>query len=415
VGQASRNSGIEPLGHLETRVWPSDPTAYGGRRARRGGRYEAFIPVPIGSREFSFDADAVAGIAQATKALGGLSMNSQGGEIAGLASALLRSESMASSRIEGVEISHKRLARAAYKHDRPGGDRRAAEVLGNVKAMQHAIELGVSSNRIRVADIEDIHRTLRRFTEDEEIAGVVRDRQNWIGGNDYNPLGADYVPPPPEYVPDLLEDLCVFIARDDLAPIAQAAIAHAQFENVHPFAEGNGRTGRALIYTILRRRGEIESFVPPISLVLGAQPKSYINGLGAYSAGRVANWCMTFADATSIATQAADGLTAAIEELQASWIERLDHPRADATVRRLIEALPAQPVIDVAAGQRLTDRSHVAVGNALQQLQEHGVIQKLNERRWGRLWECGELLELLGRVEKRLSTPGSHYGPTSSG
>ncbi|MEJ7715478.1 MAG: Fic family protein [Thermoleophilaceae bacterium] len=99
--------------------------------------------------------------------------------------------------------------------------------------------------------------------------------RNWIGGNDYNPVGADYVPPPPEFVPELLEDLSSFIARDVLAPVAQAAIAHAQFENIHPFADGNGRTGRALVYTVLRRRGETDAFIPPMSLVLASQPKGY--------------------------------------------------------------------------------------------------------------------------------------------
>lgn len=398
------STAIEPLGHAETRIWPADPSAYGGRRVRRGGRYEVFIPAPIADRDFSFDADAVAAVAHATRALGALRDTPKASGVAGLAGALLRSESMASSRIEGVQISHRRLARASYDDGRRGGDRQAAEVLGNVRAMQRAIELGGGPDPITVADLEDIHRTLLRFTDDGEIAGVIRDRQNWIGGNDYNPIGADYVPPPFEHVPDLLEDLCAFVARDDIAPIAQAAIAHAQFENVHPFVDGNGRTGRALVYAILRRRGEIETLVPPVSLVLGSEPRNYINGLGAYSSGKVASWCTTFADATTSATQAASSLTTAIEELQAVWIERLGQPRSDATVRRLVEALPAQPVIDVAAGRQLTGKSHVAVGNALRQLQEKDVIQQLSERRWGRLWECGELLDLLGRTEKRLAT-----------
>jgi Fic family protein len=390
------------LGRREPRKWPADPTAYGGRRARRGGQYDVFIPAPIATREFSFDADAVAAIAHATRTLATLARAPASGQISGLASALLRSESMASSRIEGVAISHKRLARAEYEHGQSGGDQKAAEVLGNVQAMLRAIELGETTTPLTPSDIEDIHKTLLRFTDDREIAGVVRSQQNWIGGNDYNPIGADYVPPPPEFVPALLEDLCAFMARDDIAPIAQAAIAHAQFENVHPFADGNGRTGRALIYTILRRRRDVEDFIPPISLVLGSEPRNYIGGLGAYSAGRADEWCRRFADATTSATHAADKITEGIQELQAQWIERLGNPRSDATARRIVEALPAQPVIDVAAGQQLTARSHVAVGNALQLLEERGVIQKLNEKRWGRLWECGELLALLGKIEKGL-------------
>jgi Fic family protein len=145
---------------------------------------------------------------------------------------LLRSESVASSRIEGVHLSHKRLARAAYQADEGQRDRRAAEVLGNVEAMKRAIELGTAGSPLTVAGIEDIHRTLLRLTEDTQIAGVVRTTQNWIGGNDYNPVGAAYVPPPPEHVRPLLEDLCAFVNRIDLAPIVRAGIALAQFETI---------------------------------------------------------------------------------------------------------------------------------------------------------------------------------------
>jgi Fic family protein len=268
-----------PLGHHEKRHWPADVTVPSW--GRRGGAYRVFIPDPIAEREFALDGEAVAAIAQATKALGQLNGTlPKLTTLAALARNLLRSESAASSRIEGVKISHKRLARASYASAAGRrGDSRAAEVLGNVEAMERAIEIGSSAAPLAVADIQDVHRTLLRFTEDHHIAGIARSKQNWIGGNDYHPIGATYIPPPPEQVPALLEDLARFIARTDLAAIAQAAIAHAQFENIHPFADGNGRTGRALIYTVLRRRGEIEYYIPPISLVLASQPKSYATGL----------------------------------------------------------------------------------------------------------------------------------------
>ncbi len=366
-----------------------------------------FVPDPIAEREFSLDGESVSAIVEATKALGHLQdTRPQVTSLAALARNLLHSESAASSRIEGVKISHKRLARAAYA--RAGGRRgehRAAEVLGNVEAMERAIDLGGKADPLTVDDIRDIHRTLLRFTEDREIAGVLRTKQSWIGGNDYHPLGAVYVGPPHEQVPKLLTDLCRFIARTDLAAIAQAAVAHAQFENIHPFADGNGRTGRALIYTILRRRGEIANYIPPVSLVLGSQPKNYVAGLGAYSKGDVGFWCARFADATSRAAAGAERMAERIEELQATWLERLGQPRRDSAARELIGALPAQPVIDVAAAQQLTGKSHVAVGNALSQLEAAGVLTALNERKWGRVWECGELLALVDDFERSLSTP----------
>jgi Fic family protein len=397
----------DPLGHVEKRLWPTDPGAYGGRKARRPGAYQVFIPDEIAERDFPLDGDAVAAVTEATRALQHLeSSPPRVATLGALAQNLLRSESVASSRIEGVHLSHKRLARAAYQAESGQRDGRAAEVLGNVDAMRRAIEIGVTGNPLTVADVEDVHRTLLRFTQDADIAGVVRESQNWIGGNDYNPIGAAYVPPPPECVRPLLDDFCAFATRTDLAPIVQAGIAHAQFETIHPFADGNGRVGRALIYAVLRRRGEIRHYVPPISLILAAEPKAYIGGLTGFRNGGVSAWIAEFADATARAATEAERLAEEIEQLQSAWLEALGQPRRDAAVRQLVSALPQQPVIDVAVAQKLTGKSHVAVGNALQALERAGILNRLNERKWGRVWECDQLLNLVDAFEKSVRVPG---------
>ena len=356
----------------------------------------------------------MAAVVDATKALAELNGSSPRlASLSALAKNLVRSEAVASSRIEGLVLSHKRLARAAYKgQGRRSGDRRAAEILANVSALEQAVQLGTEAKRVGIADIQDIHRTLLRFTFDE-IAGVVRDRQNWIGGSDHHPLDAAYVPPPPEYVPRLLRDLCAFIARTDIAPVVQAAIAHAQFETIHPFADGNGRVGRALIYTILRRREESPRYIPPISLVLAAEPRTYVGGLLDYREGRLSEWCTIFAAATRGAAEFAGELARRIEDLQQRWVERLGNPRRDSVVRELIAVLPAQPVIDVAAGMQLTGKSHVAVGAALHALQEVGALHRLNEGKWGNLWESAALIQLVGEVEKQME--GAPVGDSEAG
>jgi Fic family protein len=351
------------------------------------------------------DSEAVTAIANATRALAQLNdPRDRSSSLSALATSLLRSESAASSRIEDLAISHKRLARAAFKRpDRPGD--RAVDVLGNLEAMASAIELGASKKTIAIADLREIHRVLLRFAVDKKIAGLVREAQNWIGGNDFNPIGAEYVPPPPGEVPRLLEDLCEFIAREDLPAIAQAAIAHAQFENIHPFADGNGRVGRALIYVVLRRRGDAINYIPPISLVLAAQQKSYVAGLGRFSAGDVSGWCGLFAEAAGAAALEAQRFAAQVEAQQVEWLERLGRPRHDAAVNQLVHFMPEQPVLDVGVGRRLTGKSHVAVQNALAQLEDAGILKRLNQRKWGRVWECDELLDLVERFEESVATP----------
>ena len=147
-------------------------------------------------------------------------------------------------------------------------DRVAVEVLGNIASMESAVDLAAESREITLADLLGIHKILMERSSTPELGGAIRTEQNWIGGSSYNPCGATFVPPPAEHVPELLEDLTVYINGDDHPALVQAAIAHAQFETIHPFADGNGRAGRALIHIVLRRRGLSPSFVPPVSLVL---------------------------------------------------------------------------------------------------------------------------------------------------
>ncbi|CCQ15682.1 putative uncharacterized protein [Rhodococcus sp. AW25M09] len=105
--------------------------------------------------------------------------------------------------------------------------------------------------------------------------GALCDVQNWIGGSDYTTSNALYVPPPPDLVPELMDDLLVFANRTDMPIIAQAAIAHAQFESIHPFTDGNGRVGRALISAILRRRGLTRRITVPLALAMLADTTRY--------------------------------------------------------------------------------------------------------------------------------------------
>ena len=204
---------------------------------------------------------AAAAAAAATAALRDLQAGGAGHDLETLAAPLLRSEALGSSFIEGLRASNKRLALAAYQPIAADGVARA--VLGNVRAMERAVEIGTARERFRLDDLLDIHRALLEGTPEERYAGVVRTNQNWIGGRGLSPGDAAFVPPPEDRVRALLDDLVAFSNLDDLPAIAQAAIAHAQFETIHPFGDGNGRAGRCLIHVVLRRRGLTPLFVPP--------------------------------------------------------------------------------------------------------------------------------------------------------
>jgi Fic family protein len=265
--------------------WASDG---GGmtRKDRQGCEYASYIPDSLVGRPFRFDGDVAADIADAEAAI--IRLNAEASSLVSteaIARLLLRAEAVASSRIEGLRVGARRLLRveAAREFDSPGrADVTAQEVLGNVDAMSAALEAADVGGDVTVESLLAIHERLLAGTGLEVHAGRLRTVQNWIGGSSYNPCSAAYVPPPPDAVPGLIADLASFCNDDALPAIAQAAIAHAQFETIHPFVDGNGRTGRALIHLILRRRGLAPRTLPPVSLILATLSRDYVNALTAY-------------------------------------------------------------------------------------------------------------------------------------
>ena len=234
------------------------------------------------------------------------------------------------------------------------------------------------------------------------VAGVVRTDQNWIGGNNYNPCGATYVGPPPQEVPRLLEDLCAVINDDILPPVIQAGLVHAQFEVIHPFLDGNGRTGRALIHVVLRRRGLTPMYVPPISVVLAGDKGSYIAGLDAYAQGDVDAWLTTFAAATAQSAGLASSYLARVEALQDQWramLRATANPRADSVAWALIDVMPAHPMISVPVAVAATGRTKAVVNEALLQLETAGVVTRASQGQRNRAWEATGLLDLLADLE----------------
>ncbi len=400
------------MSRYETLTWPADPTVPGGRSERRSIRYQAFVPDPIGALQLSIPSSVAASVSAAERAVDALNRDPPRlASLEVLARRLLRSESVASSRIEGLVLSQRRLARAEADED-SARDETARSVLGNVTAMEEAVALGTSARPLRLKDILAIHRTLMLATTTPQIAGELRGRQNWIGGNAFNPGRAVFVPPPPGLVRRFMDDLVVFMNRADLSPVVQAAIAHAQFETIHPFADGNGRVGRALIHVVLRRRGLAPRYVPPVSLVLAADARAYVSGLTAYREDRFADWIDLFARAIRRSAEKATDLASRLAELQATWRERSGKPRRHSSVEALIVALPAHPIVTVATGQRLLGRSKQAVNQAIAALAMSGVLRPLTLARRNRAWEARELFDLVDDVERELATPNED-GPSA--
>jgi Fic family protein len=323
--------------------------------------------------------------------------------LAPLAHLLLRTESIASSKVEGMQLSVRELAQAEARAETGGKPSPTAmELLANIDAMQVAVEEAATAELFTTNEITAIHRRLMAGASNARIGGQIRTKQNWIGGNDYNPCGADFVPPPPEYVNALLSDLCDAINDASLPPLVQAALVHAQFETLHPFDDGNGRTGRALVQVILRRRGTAPAYVPPISVVLAAERDRYIQGLTHYRMDRLNEWIEQFAVAAARAAGLATMYLAAVQDLTSQWRAHLKAgaaPRVDAAAWAIIDVLPAHPIITAPVAAAATGRAKAAIHQALGELVDAGILVPLSASKRNRSWEAVGLLDLIANLE----------------
>ena len=413
-----RLGGVNVVGELLRTHWTSSFEGM-SRRDRQGCDYDAYIPDPLVGWELALPTDLVADLSDAEAAIRRLNaIGTSHISLEGLARFLLRAESVASSKIEGLDAGPRRLldAEVVIAQGGDAADRIAVEVLANVAAMEAAVELGSSTDTITLDDLLGIHRTLMEQSVTPDISGVVRTVQNWIGGSTYNPCSATFVPPPPQTLDALVHDLLAYVNGDDHPALLQAAIAHAQFETIHPFADGNGRTGRALIHVILRRRGLAPRFVPPISLVLATWASDYISGLTAYrhvggadsperSTGAV-TWLRTFAIAAHRSCKDAESYATKIDGLDAKWREQLGRVRANSAVELLLDLLPGVPVITVDSAARLIGRSQMRTGEAINRLEAAGVLRQRNigKQRY-RVFESADVVDLFTGLERALASP----------
>jgi Fic family protein len=403
---------------LIKRHWQSEASAGLPRADRLSCEYEAYIPDPLVGRAVSLEGSVAADVTDAEAAI--VRLNAPAGALVdteALARLLLRAESVASSSIEGLEVGPRRLLQfeAARQLGEATTDVTAAEVLGNIEAMVYAANSVTDGDEIRLENILEMHRRLLAGARLHESGGQIRTVQNWIGGSSYNPCSAAYVPPPPELVHDLLVDLCRFCSDDSLPAVVQAALAHAQFETIHPFVDGNGRTGRALIHLILRRRGLAPRVLPPVSLVLATWATDYISALdGTRYLGSPTStkaheglnrWVGLFATACCRAVDDAASFDERTRELEVAWRERLGSVRADSTVDALLRALPGAPILTVKSATALVDRSRVAVNQAIGRLAAAGVLTQMTVGRRNRAFEARELIDTFVDLERRLASP----------
>ena len=406
------------MAEIVRRYWQGNAQSGISRRDRQSCEYEVYIPDRLAGRPVVLEGSVAADVSEAEMAVARLNLEARGlSNSEALARLLLRGESVASSKIEGLEVGAGRLLRAeaAREFGVPVSDVTANAVLGNIDAMTHAISVVGEGGLIDLDAILEIHRRLLVGSRLAEHGGRLRQQQNWVGGSDFNPCSASFVPPPFEMIEGYMLDLCEFCNDDSLPAVAQAAIAHAQFETIHPFIDGNGRTGRALIHMVLRRRGLAARVLPPVSLVLGTWAKDYVAALdGTRYVGDAASpaateglnhWVALFAAATRRAVADANAFEERIADLDAGWRTKLAPIRRNSATDLLLRALPGAPVLSVQAAAALTNRSVQAANEAVSRLEGAGILYQVTVGRRNRAFEAPKLIKAFTDLERQLASP----------
>ena len=373
------------MGRHIPQKWYGNPRALRARD-RRGGRFNAYTPHPLEDWQPLLPADTVAFLGETERILvetASCLRPSVGGDICFWA------ESLGSSHIEGLAPAPKRVVQALAKRQHTGeaaAHGAVAEVISNIDATTLAQQMLAQRQDLRLETLLDAHRTLMDTSPTPHFGGVVRSDQNWVGGNDWHPLDDSFVPPPPQMCLPLLEDLLTYLRGDDHPPLLQAAVAHAQFETIHPFGDGNGRAGRAVSYGVLKHRCVADGMMPPVSLALSRNRDAYLGSLAEFQTyvgapdhpdrtRALTRWLEVLADAVQQSSTAVVRYQQVISTLQSHWRTAVGGRRKRSVAASVIDYLPANPSVTTKTLAKATGFSERRCGDALRRLEVAGVVK----------------------------------------
>ncbi|MDP7723794.1 Fic family protein [Mycobacterium sp. TY814] len=393
---SSVNSGTRVA--YETLIWETPVEAGYGRsdlRAalRQSGQYQAAVPAEIADLDVSLPSGVLADAEEAAQEIARFDTE-LGGEIAPFASVLLRTESAASSKIENLTAN----ARAIAEAETLGTSKRlnASMIVANTRAMQAAVDL---AGQLSGDAILAMHDALMHESE-PGIAGKWRTEQVWIGGGNFGPRGADFIAPHHDKIPAAIDDLIQFAKRADIAVLPQIAIAHAQFETIHPFPDGNGRTGRAMIQSMLRNKRLARQVTVPVSAGLLTDTTAYFDALTAYRDGDPAPIVERLAMASMLAVVNGRELVADLRTVRGGWESKIK-ARRDSAVYRVADLLMKRPVVNA---QLISDELGIPMTNVyryLEPLAGYGIIVEFTDQTRNRAWRAPEVLYALDAFAER--------------
>lgn len=379
------------------------PRVTGAYRITRLGDEEvrAFVPAPLPPREPPLE-------------IGPQSSESLSGAMAGLGKlsvaaemvpspdwflyGFVRKEALITSQIEGTQATLQDVLafEAGQTAQRPDD---VQEVCNYVAALKYARREIASPTGLPLCTrllCEAHKRLMRGGRGSDKHPGEIRRSQNWIGGT--RPGNARFVPPPPGEVVDAMSDLEKWIHEQDaLPPLVRAGLAHAQFETIHPFLDGNGRIGRLLIALLVEHWGLLQSPLLYLSVAFKRHREEYYQRLSAVRTdGDWEGWTQYFLDCVREAAE--DAVLAAQRLFALTGRDRAllaNHPSTTIPAIRLFDQMPAHPVLTLSAAIKLLKVSKPTAGKAIDALQKSGILRETTGKRRDRVYAYHAYLEVL--------------------
>lgn len=383
-----------------------------GKTVRQPGGHNAFIPALLNPQKPPVTLSAGVALKMSEA-------DSRIGTLAGLAELLpssdlfvgiyVRKEAVLSSQIENIDCTLTQVLEFEARADGVAS-RDVSEVVNYVHAMNYGIarlqELPLSLRLIR-----EIHGQLLAGGRGENNdPGEFRRTQNWIGPPGANPMTASFVPPPVPEMNEALGNLEIFLHDESLPLVIQCAIAHAQFETIHPFLDGNGRIGRLLIALMLHHRGRMPRPLLYASLYLKRNRAEYYDRLtGVRRDGNWDAWIHFFLDALIVgATEAAETARKIVKfRDQAQQTARGGAKRA----ADLLDHLFAKPIMDARTAGTLLTTSFTTAAAALKSLEDLGLIDEITGKKRHRIYRFKGYLDLLEEPGGALPEPATSLKP----
>lgn len=359
------------------------PSHRAGAYVRQSTGYRAFIPAPLPPQPpLALTGELTSLLSQADRALGRLD-----GSVLTLPNPELfilmyvRKEAVLSSQIEGTQSSLQDLLAAEAALFDETSPRDVEEVINYVRAMKHGLAR-LSELPVSVRLIREIHAQLLQGVRGGRLQpGQLRTSQNWIGPPGCTLNTASFVPPPAHEVARVLGELETFLHQDEgLPPLVRIALAHVQFETIHPFLDGNGRVGRLLITFLLTERGVLHKPVLYLSHYFKQHRQTYYDHLQAVrDRGEWEAWLAFFLRGVIQVAAEAASTAQRIQQLRErhrnAIIEHLG--RAAGNGQRLLEKLFDRPIVSVADVQQLTGTTHAAANSLVQRMVALGILTEI--------------------------------------